>query len=114
MHVDTTARWRIVDPQRFYESLGTITQAQSRLDDLIDGEVRTVISSNSFAEAVRNSNEILKYVKLAAPGTVEGARVSQESDALALETIEQGAQAAVRRGDRKRSEVPCRASAWSS
>jgi membrane protease subunit HflC len=56
--VDTTARWRIVDPKLFYESVGTITQAQSRLDDVIDSEVRKIISRNSLREAVRNSNVI--------------------------------------------------------
>ncbi len=56
--VDTTARWKISDPQKFYESVGTITQAQSRLDDVIDSEVRKIISRNSIREAVRNSNVI--------------------------------------------------------
>ncbi len=56
--VDTTARWKISDPQLFYESVGTITQAQSRLDDVIDSEVRKIISRNSIREAVRNSNVI--------------------------------------------------------
>ncbi len=56
--VDTTARWRINDPKKFYESVGTITQAQSRLDDVIDSEVRKVISKNPLREAVRNSNVI--------------------------------------------------------
>ena len=56
--VDTTARWLIADPQKFYESVGNITQAQSRLDDVIDPEVRKIISRNSLREAVRNSNVI--------------------------------------------------------
>ena len=34
--VDTTARWRIADPKMFYQSVGTMTQAASRLDDVID------------------------------------------------------------------------------
>lgn len=56
--VDATARWKIIDPQKFYESVGTVTQAQSRLDDVIDSGVRKIISSNSLREAVRNSNLI--------------------------------------------------------
>jgi len=56
--VDTTARWRIEDPKKFYESVGTITQAQSRLDDVIDSGVRKIVSRNSIREAVRNSNII--------------------------------------------------------
>lgn len=56
--VDATARWRITEPKQFYESVGTITQAQSRLDDVIDSEVRKIVSRNSLREAVRNSNVI--------------------------------------------------------
>lgn len=56
--VDATARWKIADPKKFYESVGTITQAHSRLDDVIDSGVRKIISSNSIREAVRNSNLI--------------------------------------------------------
>ncbi len=56
--VDTTARWRIVDPKKFYESVGSMTQAQGRLDDVIDSEVRKIISKNPLREAVRDSNVI--------------------------------------------------------
>ena len=56
--VDTTARWRIEDPARFYESVTTIDQAASRLDDIIDSEVRKIISRNPLTEAVRNSDVI--------------------------------------------------------
>ncbi|MEW6548105.1 MAG: protease modulator HflC [Spirochaetota bacterium] len=58
--VDTTARWRISDPLKFYESVSTLENAYGRLDDVIDSAVRTVISSNYLREAVRNSDEILK------------------------------------------------------
>jgi len=91
VYVDSTARFRVVDPQKFYESLGSITQAHSRLDDLIDGEVRTVISSNNFAEAVRNSNDILTYVKEVSTAESEGT-VSPESEALELDKITKGRQ----------------------
>jgi membrane protease subunit HflC len=40
--VATTARWKITDPKLFYESVGTITGAQSRLDDVIDSAVRKI------------------------------------------------------------------------
>jgi membrane protease subunit HflC len=56
--VDATARWEITDAKKFYESVGTILQAQSRLDDVIDSAVRQIISRNSLREAVRNSNVI--------------------------------------------------------
>jgi membrane protease subunit HflC len=56
--VDTTARWRIVDPKLFYQSVGNMTMAHSRLDDVIDSTVRKIISRNPLIEAVRNSNVI--------------------------------------------------------
>ena len=86
VYVDATARWRITNPQLFYESLGTVLQADSRLDDLIDGEIRTVISSNNFAEAVRNTNEIISR----APRQPALLTAVGSSDALALETVRKG------------------------
>lgn len=56
--VDTTARWKIVDQNKFYESVTTLPQAYSRLDDIIDSSVRTVISDSPLAEAVRSTNLI--------------------------------------------------------
>ncbi len=56
--VDTTARWKITDPVKFYESVTTLEQGWSRLDDVIDSSVRTVIADNPLNEAVRNSNII--------------------------------------------------------
>lgn len=58
--VDMTARWRIADPVKFYESVSTINDAYGRLDDVIDSAVRTVISQNFLREAVRNSNVIME------------------------------------------------------
>ena len=63
IYVDTTARWRMTDPQLFYESVGSVTQMQSRLDDLIDSSVRSVISSNFLLDAIRNTNEIYETIK---------------------------------------------------
>src|SRR5712671_6127750 len=41
--LDTTARWRIVDPLRFLQSVGDERSAQSRLDDLINSAARDVV-----------------------------------------------------------------------
>ena len=56
--VDTTARWKITDPMKFYESVTTITQGYARLDDVVDSAVRTIISENYLNEAVRTTNKI--------------------------------------------------------
>ncbi|OGC05643.1 HflC protein [candidate division KSB1 bacterium RBG_16_48_16] len=54
--VDTFARWRIVDPLKFYQSVNNERNALGRLDDIIDGITRDFISENMLIEVVRNSN----------------------------------------------------------
>jgi membrane protease subunit HflC len=77
--VDATARWRIVDPKKFYESVGSITQAQARLDDVIDSEVRKIIARNPLREAVRNSNVISQIKRSNMLASVAGAAESLEN-----------------------------------
>lgn len=79
--VDTTARWRISDPIKFYESVGSLESAYGKLDDVIDSAVRTVISSNYLREAVRNSDEIMK------PGTVETFQTGESEGSSSLEEL---------------------------
>ena len=54
--VDTYARWRITDPLRFFERFGDERGAQSRLDDILDGETRNAIANHDLVELVRTSN----------------------------------------------------------
>jgi membrane protease subunit HflC len=54
--VDTYARWRIVDPLRFFQRLRDERGAQSRLDDILDGETRNAVAGADLIELVRNSN----------------------------------------------------------
>ncbi|MDQ3191470.1 MAG: protease modulator HflC [Bacteroidota bacterium] len=56
IHVDSYARWQIVDPLQFYKRLTNERGAQSRLDDIIDGETRNFIANHNIEEAVRTSN----------------------------------------------------------
>ena len=58
--VDTTARWRIKDPLLFIKSVQNERNALSRIDDILEGETREVISNHNLVEAVRNSNAILE------------------------------------------------------
>ncbi|GAB4565274.1 MAG: protease modulator HflC [Geothermobacteraceae bacterium] len=51
--IDTTARWRIVDPLRFFKTVATEIGAQSRLDDIIDSVVRDAVSGRLLVELVR-------------------------------------------------------------
>jgi membrane protease subunit HflC len=54
--VETYARWRVADPLLFFQRLHDERGAQSRLDDIIDGETRNVIASHDLIEVVRTSN----------------------------------------------------------
>ena len=54
--VDTYARWRIADPLRFFQAVQDERGAQSRLDDIIDGETRNAVASFDLIEVVRSSN----------------------------------------------------------
>ena len=51
--VDTYARWRIEDPLQFFVSVTNEQQAQSRIDDIIDGQTRNAVASFDLIEIVR-------------------------------------------------------------
>jgi len=57
--LDVTARWKIVEPLKFYQSVGNVTGILSRLDDIVDSASRDVVSAQKLIEVVRNSNDIL-------------------------------------------------------
>jgi len=54
--VDTYARWRISDPLVFFQRVRDERGAQSRIDDIIDGETRNAIANFDLIEIVRSSN----------------------------------------------------------
>jgi len=54
--VETYARWQITDPLQFFKRLTNERSAQSRLDDILDGETRNVVAKNNIEELVRSSN----------------------------------------------------------
>jgi membrane protease subunit HflC len=54
--VDTYARWRISEPLKFFERLRDELGAQSRLDDILDGETRNAIARYDLLEVVRSTN----------------------------------------------------------
>lgn len=77
--VDTTARWVISDPALFYESVTSINQAYSRLDDVINSAVRSVVSQNPLSESVRSSNLILENKTTTVTESGEGPSFSETS-----------------------------------
>jgi membrane protease subunit HflC len=54
--VDTYARWRITDPLLFFQRLRDERGAQTRLDDILDGETRNAIAKYNVVEVVRSTN----------------------------------------------------------
>ncbi len=56
IHVDTYARWQIVDPLQFFIRLRDERSGQSRLDDILDGETRNAVASHELLDLVRSTN----------------------------------------------------------
>ena len=54
--VDSYARWRITDPLLFFQRLHDEKGAQSRLDDILDGETRNTIAKHELIDLVRSTN----------------------------------------------------------
>ncbi len=57
--VDTFARWKVVDPLKFFQTVNNVTGALGRLDDIIDPAVRNLITSFALIESVRRTNREL-------------------------------------------------------
>jgi len=56
IYVDTYARWRISDPLLFFQRLQNERGAQTRLDDILDGETRNAIAKHDLVELIRSTN----------------------------------------------------------
>lgn len=80
--VDTYARWRISDPLLFFQRLRDERGAQTRLQDILDGETRNAIARHDLVEVVRSTNRD--------PDTV---LLDTESEAVILEQIAIGREA---------------------
>lgn len=78
--VETYARWRIANPLLFFQRLRDEMRAQSRLDDIIDGETRNVIASHDLIEVVRTTNR----------GFEKGEEVEDIMEAESMRQIELG------------------------
>ena len=54
--VDTFARWKIVDPVKYFQTVNNMVSAMGRLDDIIDPATRNFLTSYRLVESVRNSD----------------------------------------------------------
>lgn len=62
--VNTYARWRISDPLLFFQRLRDEMGAQSRLDDILDGETRSAVARQDLVEVVRSTNRSKEEIDL--------------------------------------------------
>jgi len=89
IHVDTYARWRVTDPLLFFQRLRDERGAQSRLDDILDGETRNTIANHDLIEVVRSTNRTIvagdELGAIAAGETVQD--IESGRDALADEVL---------------------------
>ncbi len=88
--VDVTGRWRIEDPLKFLQTMHNERNAQSRLDDIMDGITRNYITKYDLVEVVRSSNQILKIEQgeedIASEETIEKVEIGR--DAITREILE--------------------------
>jgi len=57
--VDAFARYRITNPLRFYQAVGTVDAANSRLATVLNSSLRRVLGENTFISVVRDQRENL-------------------------------------------------------
>ena len=69
--VDSYARWRISDPLKFFQRLRDEHGADSRLDDILDGETRTAVARYDLVEVVRSSNRSAESIPIASEEETE-------------------------------------------
>ena len=99
IYVDTYARWRIIDPLKFFESVRDEASAQSRLDDIIDSETRNVIAAHNLIEVVRSSNREfqqardIEVAKVAGVTEAEIPKIEAGRDKLTRLILEKAAKA---------------------
>ena len=62
--VDTFARWKIVDPIKFFQTVNNRFNAVGKLNDIIDPATRNFITSHHLIEVVRNSNRELDTAEI--------------------------------------------------
>ena len=57
--VDAFARYKIVEPLKFYQSVGSVEGANSRLSTLLNSALRRVLGESTLTQVVRDQREQL-------------------------------------------------------
>jgi membrane protease subunit HflC len=87
--VDTYARWRIKDPLLFFQRVRDERGAQTRLDDILDGETRKAIANVDLIEVVRSENREFTVTAEVAAGeeAAKSAQISVGREAITNEVL---------------------------
>lgn len=89
--VDTFARWKIVDPLKYFETLNFEMAAQARLDDILNSTIRNAITSNPLIETVRNTDRVLET------DTFDSGVSANKKEAVIVDSIVTGREKIARR-----------------
>ncbi len=84
--VDTTARWKIVDAQKFLQSVGSEHGAHAKLDNIVNSATRGVITRHTLVEIIRDTNRIIEERDKVFGGI--GVKEDQEKISTGREKIE--------------------------
>ena len=87
--VDTFARWKIVDPIKFFQTVNNRFNAVGKLNDIIDPAVRNFVTSHHLIEAVRKSNRELDTTESGLDESDRKTRVTYRID-IGRQKITQG------------------------
>ncbi len=98
--IDVWARWRIVDPMKYFQAVRTVSRGQKILDDLVDSGVRDVIASHKLIECVRSTNEPLNYE---VEESLQEQQRTPETITVGREKLEELMLASVNTGDLKKT-----------
>jgi membrane protease subunit HflC len=85
--VDTFARWKIIDPLKYFETVTYESAAQANLDGILNSGIRNAITSNSLIETVRNTDR-----KLDTSGIALEIEEKKDEDLLDIIDIKKGRQ----------------------
>jgi membrane protease subunit HflC len=85
--VDTYARWRISEPLLFFQRLRDERGAQTRLDDILDGETRNSIANHHLVELVRTTNRTPEVNELEESTSDTLATIYSGRDAIRMEIL---------------------------
>lgn len=78
--VDAFARYRIVNPLRFYQAAGTVEAANSRLATILNSSIRRVLGESTFISLVRDDREnLMRRI---------GEQVNREATAFGIEVVD--------------------------